>query len=49
MPARKSKTNAPTTVDAITHADKRANIPTADPRAQDFVTQEMEQARPVAI
>ena len=33
MPARKSKTNAPTPVDAITHADKRANLPTADPRA----------------
>ena len=28
MPARKSKTNAPTPVDAITHADKRANLPT---------------------
>ena len=37
MPARKSKTNAPTPVDAITHADKRANLPTADARAQDFV------------
>ena len=47
MPARKSKTSAPTTVDAITHADKRANIPTADPRAQDFVTPEMEQLKPV--
>ena len=47
MPARKSKTNAPTTVDAITHADKRANLPTADPRAQDFVTPEMEQPVPV--
>ena len=40
MPARKSKTNAPTPVDAITHADKRANLPTADPRAQNFVTPE---------
>ena len=47
MPARKSKTNAPTTVDAITHADKRANLPTADPHAQDFVTPEMEQPIPV--
>jgi adenine-specific DNA-methyltransferase len=47
MPARKSKTNAPTPVDAITHADKRANLPTADPHAQDFVTPEMEQPRPV--
>ena len=48
MPARKSKTNAPTPVDAITHADKRANLPTADPRAQDFVTEEMEQVKLVA-
>jgi len=47
MPARKSKTNAPTTVDAITHADKRANLPTSDPHAQDFVTPEMEQPMPV--
>jgi adenine-specific DNA-methyltransferase len=47
MPARKSKTNAPTTVDAITHADKRANLPTADARAQDFVTPELEQPKPV--
>src|SRR4051794_27765746 len=34
-----------TTVDAITHADKRANLPTAD--AHDFVTPEVEQ--PVAV
>jgi adenine-specific DNA-methyltransferase len=47
MPTRQSKTNAPTTVDAITHADKRANLPTADPHAQDFVTPEMEQPIPV--
>ena len=47
MPARKSKTNAPTPVDAITHADKRANLPTADARAQDFVTPELEQPKPV--
>ena len=32
MPPRKSKTNAPTPVDAITHADKRANIPPLTPR-----------------
>jgi adenine-specific DNA-methyltransferase len=48
MPARKSKTNAPTPVDAITHVDKRANLPTADPHAQDFITPEMEQPRPVS-
>ncbi len=47
MPARKSKTNGSTPVDAITHADKRANLPTADPRAQDFVTPAMEQPVPV--
>ena len=47
MPARKNKTNAPTTVDAITHADKRANLPTTDSHAQDFVTPEMEQPRSV--
>jgi len=32
---------------AITHTDKRANLPTADPRAQDFVTQELERPIPV--
>lgn len=47
MPARKSKTNTPTPVDAITHVDKRSNIPTADPRAQDFITPDMEQPHPV--
>lgn len=47
MPARMKKTQGPTSVDAITHADKRANLPTADPHAQDFVTQEMEQPIPV--
>jgi adenine-specific DNA-methyltransferase len=47
MPARMDKTQGPTPVDAITHADKRANLPTADPRAQDFVTQEMERPIPV--
>ncbi len=47
MPARKSKTNAPTPVDAITHAEKRANLPTTEPRAQDFVTPDMERPIPV--
>jgi adenine-specific DNA-methyltransferase len=41
------KSQGPTPVDAITHEDKRANLPTADSLAQDFVTQEMEQPRPV--
>jgi adenine-specific DNA-methyltransferase len=47
MPARRNRTQGPTPVDAITHAEKRANLPTADPRAQDFVTQEMERTIPV--
>jgi adenine-specific DNA-methyltransferase len=47
MRSRPNKTPGPTPVGAITHADKRANLPTADPRAQDFVTQEMAQPRPV--
>jgi adenine-specific DNA-methyltransferase len=47
MPARKNTTQGPTPIDAITHADKRANLPTADPRAQDFITQEMERPIPV--
>lgn len=45
MPPRKSKTSGPTQVDAITHADTRANLPTAD--AQDFVAPELEQPIPV--
>ncbi len=47
MPARMKKTQGPTPVDAITHTDKRANLPTADPHAQDFVTQDMAQPIPV--
>jgi adenine-specific DNA-methyltransferase len=47
MPARRNRTQGPTPVDAITHSEKRANLPTADPRAQDFVTQEMESPIPV--
>jgi adenine-specific DNA-methyltransferase len=45
MAARKARTAAPTPVEAITHAEKRANIPTAD--AQDFVAPEVE--RPVSL
>jgi adenine-specific DNA-methyltransferase len=46
MPARKTaKAKGPTPVDAITHGDKRANLPTAD--AQDFVAPELEQPIPV--
>ncbi len=41
----KKKTAVPTPVDAITHADKRANLPTAD--AHDFVAPELEQPLPV--
>jgi len=43
MAARKQK--GPTPVDAITHADKRPNIPTAD--AQEFVSPEIEQPKQV--
>jgi adenine-specific DNA-methyltransferase len=47
VPPRKSKTTSPgpTPVKAITHTDKRANLPTAD--AQDFVAPEIEQPIPV--
>ena len=41
----KKRTAGPTPVDAITHADKRANLPTAD--AHDFVPPELEQPLPV--
>jgi adenine-specific DNA-methyltransferase len=47
MPAGMKKTQGPVAVDAITHTDKRANLPTADPHAQDFVTQDME--RPITV
>jgi adenine-specific DNA-methyltransferase len=43
-PPRK-KAAGPTPVDAITHADKRSNLPTAD--AVDFMTPEVEQPRPL--
>ena len=45
MPPRNPKTTEPTPVDAITHADKRANLPTAD--AQDFMAPELDQPIPV--
>ena len=54
LPSLRSATDAatqersrpgPTPVDAITHADKRTNLPTAD--AQDFVAPEVEQPIPV--
>jgi adenine-specific DNA-methyltransferase len=45
MPGRKAKTATPTPVDAITHGDKRANLPTAD--AQDFVDPALERPIPV--
>src|SRR6266699_1728496 len=40
MPPRKKATSGPTPVNAITHVDKRANLPTAD--AHDFVAPEIE-------
>jgi len=45
MPPRRPRTTKPTQVDAITHSDKRANLPTAD--AQEFVAPELEQPVPV--
>jgi adenine-specific DNA-methyltransferase len=41
----KNKATGPTPVEAITHANKRANLPTAD--AHEFVAPEVEQPRPV--
>jgi adenine-specific DNA-methyltransferase len=40
MPPRRKAPAGPTPVDAITHSDKRANLPTAD--AQEFVDPEVE-------
>jgi len=45
VPASKKATSGPTPVDAITHADKRANLPTAD--AQEFALPEVDQ--PIAV
>jgi len=45
MAKRKTKAKGPKPVEAITHADKRANLPTAD--AQDFVAPETETAIPL--
>ncbi len=45
MPPRRAAATGPTPVDAITHGDKRANLPTAD--AQDFVAPEV--AAPVQL
>ena len=44
---RRKKPTGPTPVEAITHADKRANLPTAD--AQDFVAPGDRAARPGAL
>jgi len=45
MPPRSNKNADPTPVDAITHNDKRANLPTAD--AEDFVAPEV--AKPIPV
>lgn len=45
MPKRKTKSRGPKPVEAITHTDKRANLPTAD--AQDFVAPETEAPMPL--
>lgn len=39
MPPRKRTPAGPTSVDALTHKDKRINLPTAD--AQDFITEDL--------
>jgi adenine-specific DNA-methyltransferase len=44
-PRKKTAAKPPTTIDSITHADKRANLPTVD--AQDFLAPELEQPVPV--
>jgi len=45
MPGRQARPTGPTPVEAITHADKRANLPTSD--AQDFVAPGMDEPTPV--
>ena len=45
MPPRKSRPHTHTPVEAITHDDKRANLPTAE--AHDFVSPELEHPIPV--
>ncbi len=45
MAARKTKAKGPKPVEAITHTDKRVNLPTAD--AQEFVAPETEAAIPL--
>lgn len=45
MPPRKMKAAGPTPVDAITHGNKRPNLPTAD--AQEFVDPAIEQPKPL--
>jgi adenine-specific DNA-methyltransferase len=44
-PRKKTAAKSPTTIDSITHADKRANLPTVD--TQDFLAPELEQPVPV--
>ncbi len=44
---RKAKPNGPTRVEATTHGDKRANIPTVD--AQDLVDPELQEARRIRL
>jgi adenine-specific DNA-methyltransferase len=45
VPARQPRPTGPTPVEAITHADKRANLPTSD--AQDFVAPGVDEPIPV--
>ncbi len=45
MPPKRTTTKQPVPVESITHADKRANLPTAD--AHDFIAPELERPVPV--
>lgn len=45
--ARRTRQTGPIPVEAITHADKRANLPVSGEDARDFVTEEME--KPVTL
>lgn len=47
MKRRAATPKGPTPVESIHHADKRANIPTAD--ARDFVDPQLEQVQQVAL
>ena len=47
MPPRGNRPSGPTPVEAITHDDKRVNLPTAD--AQEYITPDIQQARAILV